>query len=73
LSVSVYETGGRTSAVHPDTQIVDRMVAWRTAGFVTPGVRQRLGRTATARGPVFGAAVVVVVVVVAVVTAVVVD
>ena len=41
----MYETGGRTVLVQPRTQMVERMVAWVTAGFRTPGVRAQLART----------------------------
>ena len=34
----MYETGGRTVAVQPDTQIVLRMFDWVTAGLMAPGV-----------------------------------
>ena len=36
-------TGGRTVAVHPETQIVERMVDWVTAVLIAPGVSLILG------------------------------
>src|SRR6266581_4367788 len=39
----VYEDGGRTVAVQPDTQIVDPIVAWVTSGFRAPGVNAGSG------------------------------
>jgi len=45
----VYSTGGRTVAVQPRVQIVERMVACVTRGLSTPGVRT--GSASTAAGP----------------------
>ena len=44
----VTDEGGRIVAVHPDTQIVERMVACVTAGFRAPGVREAFGKTTLA-------------------------
>src|SRR5450759_919483 len=43
LSPVVYEEGGRTVAVQPETQIVEPIVACVTDGLKAPGVRTRLG------------------------------
>jgi hypothetical protein len=39
FKASVNDSDGRIVAVQPETQIVDLMVAWLTAGFSAPGVR----------------------------------
>jgi hypothetical protein len=43
LSSVVYEDGGRMVAVQPDTQMVEWIVAWVTAGLSAPGVRAGFG------------------------------
>lgn len=40
----MYETGGRTVAVHPETQIVLRVFPCVTRGLIAPGVNLVLGR-----------------------------
>jgi hypothetical protein len=44
FSGSVTPTGGRTVAVHPDTQIVRSIVDCVTAGSRAPGVQRGSGR-----------------------------
>jgi hypothetical protein len=39
----VYEVGGRIVSVQPDTQTVEPMVAWVTAGLSAPGVKAGSG------------------------------
>src|SRR5215470_12002048 len=40
----VYEVGGRTVAVQPETQIVLSMVDWVTSGLKAPGVQVASGK-----------------------------
>src|SRR5882757_127674 len=40
----VYEVGGRTVAVQPETQMVLLMVDWVTSGLVAPGVQEASGK-----------------------------
>src|ERR1700730_3816592 len=53
LIAAVTDSGGRTVAVYPETQIVWAMSAWVTRGSVAPGVSRGSGRT-TPRGAVAG-------------------
>ena len=40
----VYDVGGRTVAVQPDTHIVEPMLDWVTSGLYEPGVQLESGR-----------------------------
>src|ERR1700730_13647113 len=51
LIAAVTDSGGRTVAVYPETQIVWTMFAWVTRGSVAPGVSRGSGST-TPRGAV---------------------
>jgi hypothetical protein len=44
FSRSVMDSGGRTRDVHPDLQIVRRILACLTFGFNAPGVHAGSGR-----------------------------
>jgi hypothetical protein len=44
FSRSVIASAGRTRDVHPDLQIVLRILAWVTCGFSPPGVHLGSGR-----------------------------
>src|SRR5579859_7842215 len=51
LIAAVTDSGGRTVAVYPETQIVWAMFAWVTRGSMAPGVSRGSGST-TPRGAV---------------------